>query len=468
MTARQQALAAAGVVTVIAIITGWEPPPPVNAAEVPTPISKATVDPVIPTEVVDGDGRPLPVEVMALPINFFDDFSWRTFLALNWPAVAGQRGVADRTKKVSDSGSRVWETWKADYELFQPGGRQPTEWASFDAVTPCIDIPFKGGGAKRVFGSFSKFGDFHQAGFGVPAGHLIAQNRTYLRYEVRVNRLEHDFIRDKELYQRGNLPKPKDPPLQFTPGSIEVKAAWRVLKPDEVEAAKARYYLTAGLVLNPLNKNQCEEKTLALIGFHIVQKTPLRPQWVWSSFEHLDNVPPMGVNPVPKGPFLLNDPTKPQELIPPDPPKPVGPGNLPVANPDPMQVVRMQPLHKQTVATNALYQKALSGTVWANYQLVVTEWPTKTRDPSKPFPEDIPGNPFPGATAEFNTANTSMETYFQEGVSCMTCHDVARGKKMDFVWFVHLRAHPLDEAAGKALGAAVESLRQEGKNKRKQ
>jgi hypothetical protein len=33
-----------------------------------------------------------------------------------------------------------------------------------------------------------------------------------------------------------------------------------------------------------------------------------------------------------------------------------------------------------------------------------------------------------------------METYFQDSVSCMGCHDIARDKKLDFVWFIYVRA----------------------------
>ena len=32
-------------------------------------------------------------------------------------------------------------------------------------------------------------------------------------------------------------------------------------------------------------------KTLGLVGFHVVHKTKNRPQWIWTLFEHNDNVP---------------------------------------------------------------------------------------------------------------------------------------------------------------------------------
>src|SRR5262249_48210384 len=71
---------------------------------------------------------------------FFDDFSWRIFVALNWPAVTGRRGVPDKSKAFGDPSvsSTVWETWKASYEIIPPNAEQepPTPWDSFRSLLP--------------------------------------------------------------------------------------------------------------------------------------------------------------------------------------------------------------------------------------------------------------------------------------------------------------------------------------------
>src|SRR5438270_2689566 len=46
------------------------------------------------------------------PIQFFDDYSWRTFIAMVWPVAVGQRGQPDNSKTVAASGTRVFETYK--------------------------------------------------------------------------------------------------------------------------------------------------------------------------------------------------------------------------------------------------------------------------------------------------------------------------------------------------------------------
>src|SRR3954453_4030185 len=81
-------------------------------------------------DVPDASGSPFPR---------FDNFSWRAFIALNWPALDGpaNRGMPDRTRKLGDSGPRVWETYKARYEVFAPGALEPAAWTSYDGKNPC-------------------------------------------------------------------------------------------------------------------------------------------------------------------------------------------------------------------------------------------------------------------------------------------------------------------------------------------
>jgi hypothetical protein len=401
------------------------------------PHPKPTLSPVVPAEVdapVDPDGDAIAV---------FDDYSWRAFIAINWPAKSGIRGTPDETKRIGDFSDPltkvVWATWKADYELLQKQGTEPTEWSSLDGFTPCEELPFQGSGKTKVLGSFSKFGDFNQVSGGRFGGPLIAQNNTYVRFEVRVNQTEFDFIRNQQLYLKSRLPGPGGRKLRFPNNCIAVKAAWKIIKDDELPAAEGKYYLVDAMLLDPVT-NRCKMQKMGLVGLHIVQKTPLRPQWVWSSFEQINNVPEAGTLPPAGSRFSFNDPSKPQVLDPPTSPAPISKNNPPLDKPKAMQVVRIKKIADSTKRTNNDYRALLKGTVWENYELVMTQWP------KYPQPEEENGAPFPG---EFtgpdpmtNIANTTMETYLQKNVStsCMACHDVARRKGTDFVWFLQLRA----------------------------
>jgi hypothetical protein len=398
--------------------------------------------------------HPTPIISLAMPeevdapvdpdidaIAAFDDYSWRAFIAINWPAKNGIRGVPDETKRIgdfSDPSTRVvWVTWKAEYELFQRDGMETAEGSSFDGSGPRRDLPFQGSDQVMVLGSPSSFRDFNQAGNGRLGGPLVAQNHTYIRFEVRLNQVEFDFIRDHHFYRKSTWSGGDRPKLRFPTNCVAVKAAWKIIKEDELPAAKGRYYLVDAMVLDP-TKNTCKMQKMGLVGLHIVQKTPMRPQWVWSSFEHIDNVPEAGTTPSIGRHFSFNDPSRPQVLDPATAPPPISKSNPPLDNPRVMQVIRSKKIAASTRKTNEDYQALLRGTVWQNYQLVVTQWP------KFPQPEDENGIPFPGQYTGpdpmTNIANTTMETYFQKSVStsCMTCHDAARRKGTDFVWFLQL------------------------------
>ncbi len=128
-----------------------------------------------------------------------DNFAWRAFVALNWPSLTdpAHRGVPDRAKTPGDPGPRVWETFKARYELFQvgPDGRPiaPQPWATYDAANPCgADV----NGRAKTLATFDPFMDFNQSTTfsGGAANPLVAQNRTYTRYETRLNEPEYSAL----------------------------------------------------------------------------------------------------------------------------------------------------------------------------------------------------------------------------------------------------------------------------------
>jgi hypothetical protein len=288
----------------------------------------------------------------------------------------------------------------------------------------------------------------------------------YTRYEVRFNREQFDSIVGNQWYIKSKLPK-KESPGTFKDGSVEVKAAWRILKPEDAAAARARFYVTKAQVLDAVatqstGSTVCNDQDVALVGFHIVIKTKLRPQWIWSSFEHVDNVPPKSDEPDAKNvptPYSFNSGAPPQTLTTPIPGT-ITPANQPSPNPAPMQVIRKQPIQPITMERNRAY-RALPGikdTVWANYMLVMTQWPSA---PGIPATNNM-GGAFPTGTGS-TLANTTMETYQQKpSSSCMECHQsVSNALGRDFVAFMAIDAsEPVHQtvAAAAALGAPFPQL----------
>src|SRR5258708_32238467 len=68
--------------------------------------------PTMPVDVCIPDG------FTDVPVNYFDDYAWRAFLAMVWPAAQGHRGVADAQKTLDAPGPRVFETLTSLWEVF--------------------------------------------------------------------------------------------------------------------------------------------------------------------------------------------------------------------------------------------------------------------------------------------------------------------------------------------------------------
>ncbi len=363
------------------------------------------------------------------PIAFFDDFSWRSFIALVWPVRDGERGMADDAQDLTAPKARVFETYKAGWELFHNDGSVPGEWNKYDTTNACSEVVTFG---DLVLASFSKFSDIGQAGFGNLVGPLVAQNITYVRYLTGINKLEFDQILRDKLYLRENLPELPNV-TKFLDGALDVKSAWIEMKNIPHHE---RYYTRIALVLDP-ETGLCSKKEVGLVGLHIVQKTPTRPQWVWSTFEHVDNVPPAA--PGAPGTLAFNDGSN----VPMPDKNPYGPvENLITPVPPPFNVQRLKPIDSSTHDTNTKYQDLLKqkNSIWQFYKLVMTQWPVP---PSRPDLDGSPKNTFPGTGSDQTAfSNITMETFDQKDIKtgCMNCHNQSR--ETDFLWALNNHAFP--------------------------
>lgn len=436
---------------------------------------------VIPTDVTipefAGPSEPMddpaPLAIHNRP--FFDNFSWQSFIALSWPADISARGIAidpnnnDIFLSANKSGESsipiVWETYREGFVLFPPDGTVPPEWNSPEpGYSPAGDAHTD----KRIFAMTTKGGlaDEVNEAFGGP---LIDQNGNYVRYEVRVNEIEYEQARKNKWYDKDTLKKDIETAvknststaqgIQFDTNSIELKAAWRIMTDDD---DLSRYYVVQGLVAGT-NGSYVSAK-MGLVGLHIMQKTESFPQWVWSTFEHVDNVkgPHPSFNNGKDSPIMPPNATdcktplltirqsqdsgydcEPYEIKAPYTSVPAGTGRpVQVTRIDPIPSTPVNPFGYSTAALNKKYQKLLGDTVWKNYELIGTQWPTNPALPSPYNPAfmpetqykpDLAGDPFPK-----HVANVTMETYFQDN-SCMQCHYHAAAFGTDYSWVIYNR-----------------------------
>jgi len=177
-------------------------------------------------------------------------------------------------------------------------------------------------------------------------------------------------------------------------------------------------------------------KTMGLVGLHIAHKTNTASQWLWSTFEHVDNAPTDAdlKSGKLKAKYNYYNPKCNAASCPPNqiPPRPWDPTKVSAFH---SQVVRMNlfnlPIYAQSAsARNANARKLLLGvspkSVWANYELISTMWPTNPGNCAA-----APGDPL-GAPAPTFLANTTLETYLQRmppqpnvSSQCIECHNNA-------------------------------------------
>jgi hypothetical protein len=420
----------------------------------------------------------------------FDCLAWQSFIALNWPAQQGCRGVPDTTAQFAAGvGPRVWETLKTVFEVFQ--SQNPTwdpsnqAWNSAQPSAVCSDMA----GGKKVLRRANKspigediLDEFQQA-FATGFGMVTDQAGNLVRYEVRFNRDEFEFIKANGYaitgrYSFGGPFLPAGEFFQFPDntkgftghGAIEVKASWKELTDRD---NPTRYYTQPAVIFEE-GSGECRPATVGLVGLHIAQKTFSAPQWLWSTFEQVDNVPPLGSNgdgrqytlfnpnctpAAPDNCWSVQEPVSSEayrccanlELNPGVFPPP---GNGQPGTPN--QVTRLNAVGTEAATLNAHFQQLTDAaqSPFQYYQLINAQWPVGGRAPDNPGTiRTRPCNPngawrIPPVTTDCymqvpqGLRNSSMETYMGDygsgtvqfnSDSCMNCHGVA-GRDFSYVW----------------------------------
>jgi hypothetical protein len=430
-------VAAVGAAALVTFVTARAAPEPaaVPCANRPTP----TISSQVPADVCIPDG------FTDIAVEYFDDYSWRAFIALVWPAASDHRGMPASRKAITAGGPRVFETYKPAWEIFHSDGSAPKSgFDTYDAAAsnPC-GVSARYG--DLIIGSVSGIDDIGQAGAGALDAPLVAQNGRYVRTLTSFNQVEFDHIIENRFFLRSQLPqvprpRPERPVIEFPMGSIAVKTAW--IDVTGLPAALVKRFYTRPALVKRAGGEGCAPATVGLVGLHIAQKTPSRPQWIWSSFEQKDAVPPGWADS--PGAYVLHDgsraampQTNPLSLVP-LASEPVRPFNV-------VRDAGAQILTR-TELTNYSYQGLLAGTPWQYYRLVVTQWPRLEGNQAAPIPASLDGgvaNTFPGLGAFSAFANVTMETFAQKGVQtgCMNCHNRSR-MSTDFMWTVFDHAYP--------------------------
>lgn len=385
-----------------------------------------------------------------------DLFSWQTFVAINWPAASGVRGKPAVNLPLNAERRRVWETWKETDEIFLASGQRPGGWNN---VGPAV-VP-RGCSAEasqkilhrnnKVSGALDLNDDLQPTlADGALPGTLTGQNGKVARYEIRYNKVAFDYIASNRLYNRADQNLVGE--VTFPDGSILVKAAWLPLK--STERAK-HFQTTKACVCQPRKEESepltgCGEEIVGLVGFHVMEKTQSAPQWIWSTFEQVDNVvSTSGIaasfnnkNCVAGSvSCAINKQTE------------IG---------DPNQIVRSIPIPDSqscdagptdnVALLNHEMQAAIAkhSSPLQYYQLVNSQWPNPPAKGSPVEPKTV-FNPVPSLFG-----NTTLESFVQPTSSCMGCHAMARTTRQESFVSADF-TFTLDNAAHKVNGHEIEN-----------
>jgi hypothetical protein len=387
----------------------------------------------------------------------FDFYSWRTFIALNSPA------DGTPVEHAQAGAPTVWEdmnSFKQLLDVMLPANQLPPKWptdrAGMEAERERL-VPPECSDLHRQFPQ-RRIVKMIEESYNEPfkTGPLIDQQGHYAIFDILMNRQMFNYIMANHLNTRAGQAANPTLSVDFRAGddkngefgAFMLKVSYRILSDAEIQAKD--FHTVEALVLTPpASKRRCLKETLGLVGFHAVHKTVSRPQWIWTSFEHVRNVPARDEVDAHKlqGPYnFFSVSCKgdcPENATPPTPWEPDPALGLRFRKDDSFksQIVRETLLTDATKNMNAIFQSMLSSSVWKNYMLISTQWPSafnctsqKATSSGAPDPKtDFVKQPdMTCSPAPTFLANSTLETYSQGDVplassSCIACHSNAVG-----------------------------------------
>jgi hypothetical protein len=397
----------------------------------------------------------------------FDFYSWRTFIALNSPAdvnIPIEHAQPDMPTRWEDM-----DNFKQLLDVMLPANMQPPKWPTDRAAIEAERERLIPKECRELHQMMPKrmIVEMIEESFNEPfkTGPLIDQQGHYAIFDILMNRQMFDYIMAHHLNTKAGQMSAANSGLSvdFPPGQNSVgtsdgtlgafmlKVSWKILSSDEIQAKN--FHMVDALVLMPPSAERpCLPETLGLVGFHAVHKTVGRPQWIWTSFEHVKNVPDKDEVAANKldgryNFFSVNckGDCPAENATPPRPWDPDPTLKLKFRKDDSFksQIVRETPLTDAAKNMNRIFQSMLpEASVWRNYMLISTQWPTvvaactslhsQSLDAPAPKTDFMKQPDMNCSPAPTFLANSTLETYSQGDVplassSCIACHGNAVG-----------------------------------------
>lgn len=300
-------------------------------------------------------------------------------------------------------------------------------------------------------------------------GIVVDRNNRSLYYGLHINADFTTFIKTTLGLKKPDDIKNVDPNQSFPDGCLELKSSWRALtdeekQPDNLKTLRKSFFITEAQVPTLAEQTDAggnktivafadkpRSETVALVGLHVVGTTPGHPEFIWASFEHVENSPTPStatlgdndpVNNKKDFTFYRKGKTKKESNLNPVPDDIFTP-------PVPLKLLDAS---KQTLAPIVdIYREFNSGNdgvepdedvcnlnnsvrarlaaipelaVWSNYQLIGAVW---LKDPATDFQAEKKFPPTTNFAGEKKLSNSTMETFTQrKQFNCFGCHDTSK------------------------------------------
>jgi hypothetical protein len=397
----------------------------------------------------------------------FDFFSWLSFIAWNSPADPAV--TIDRSQPDMRTRWENMDNFKQLLDVMLDPQLSPPQWPTDKSEMEKEKVRLLPPTCRALYKPGMMVVKMIEESYNEPfkTGPLIDQQGHYAIFDILMNRTMFDYISAHHLFSKAGQQSaenfelavdfpPGQNPVEEKPdatppreavvgdiGAVMLKVSWKILVPDEIKAKN--FHMVNALVSMPKAEGSkadppCLPETLGLIGFHLVHKTVTRPQWIWTSFEHIRNVPDkdeVAANKFSEDRYNFFaakcDGRCPEvNATPPRPWTPDPALQLRFRKDDSAksQIVRKVPLTQAARNMNKLFHIVLKDTVWENYILVSTQWPSDFNCTNQGVDfqrqPDMTCSPAPAFFA-----NSTLETYSQAedqgGVplatsSCIACH----------------------------------------------
>lgn len=357
----------------------------------------------------------------------FHVWSWNTFLWMTQPA---------------DGDNLRFETFATLDELFADNASL-TSFAALPTEKKLL-LTVR---ANKTF-EMSGVDSINQAGTNgvIVHGPDKAQGRA-LYYSQNVDPAFYEFVRSNQYYIPATYAA-VSPTQNFPVGAMEFKYSWRIV--DAADDASKFYTVPAEIFLlkETVDSNgktiivpdpdNAANVTVALVGVHVVGVVQDHPEFIWATFEHVDNAPDLPTDMSQQSP----DPVSDRDWT-------FYHANTPAkdANQNPIATLKLDPATQMLSPTVDVFRafafgggepsnvdnlkslntsvqaNVVAGTVWENYFMVGSVWGA----PNNLMPNSTV-NPQIGSTS---LANATMETFDQSFpfVNCFACHNTTGDSK---------------------------------------